>query len=134
MPLVPVLSSHFVPTLAPGARLTQIFSGSVPLQPRKVLTSNPDSHSPRYSRVESTTVFAARDWLLGVDGGRTGAARPAGRAHIAVRATMATKRTKCVTPRESLGTRVCLTCCPRGKCVSPVIDTDPVANLALCVR
>ena len=39
-------------------------AGIDPLQPRKTLISNPDSHSPRYSRVESG-VFAARDSLLG---------------------------------------------------------------------
>src|SRR5690242_1568035 len=95
-----MLSSHFVPRFAFSARLTQIFSGSEPLQPRKVLVSNPDSHSPRYSRVESGVAAAARGWawLLGEEGCRGGVGCGEERAHAARSTIAAVRTTRLIAP------------------------------------
>ena len=67
-----VLSDQRVPTVAPEPRLIQTFAGVLPLQPRKMLLSNPVSHSPVYSRVESVLVFVDGESPLKAAGTRAG--------------------------------------------------------------
>jgi hypothetical protein len=81
--------------------LTQTLAGTVPLQPRNTLLSNPDSHSPLYSRVESVLVFATRDSLLVVGGTRAGAVCRVERAHAAARIKTVDRRMKTGTDQES---------------------------------
>jgi hypothetical protein len=62
------------------------------LHPRNTLVSNPDSHSPLYSRVESTVVFVIRDSLLELEGTLAGVGRCVGPAHAVAKSKAVDRR------------------------------------------